>query len=310
METNETHEKIINLLKEKGPSLPMSISKGLEIDSLFISAFLSELANQKRVKVTNLKVGGSPLYYLGGQEELLEPYYKYFHPKEAEAFLLLKQSKVLKDEDQDPAIRVALRSIKDFAVGFKKEGEIYWRYILVSEETVRSIFQEPKKSSKKQAIKKEELKEDLEETKEREKPKEEETQKKEEKSIKIIPKKQEKIFHNPLAQEPIKQEKPKSKFVEEVINFLSEKYQIIEEKEYKAKEYNCLLEVKSDLGPIKFLTLVKDKKSVSETDLKKILAIAQSIPLPALFVYTGKLSKKAQEFALDYSSILKTLKIE
>ena len=47
----------------------------------------------------------------------------------------------------------------------------------------------------------------------------------------------------------------------------------------------------------------------NETDLKKLLSTAQSIPLPALFIYTGKLSKKAQEYTKKYSSILKALKI-
>ena len=83
---------------------------------MFISAFLSELTNQKRIQVSSLKVGGSPLYYMRGQEEKLEDYYKYLHPREAEAFLLLREHKVLKDGDQDPATRVALRSIKDFSI--------------------------------------------------------------------------------------------------------------------------------------------------------------------------------------------------
>ncbi len=61
MNPEETHERIIGVLKEKGPSLPVNIAKALSISSLFISAFLSELTNQKRIKVSSLKVGGSPL---------------------------------------------------------------------------------------------------------------------------------------------------------------------------------------------------------------------------------------------------------
>ena len=73
MVTNENHEKIVEVINEKGPSLPIQIARKLSMNSLFISAFLSELVNSKRIKVSHLKVGGSPLYFLDGQEEQLEP---------------------------------------------------------------------------------------------------------------------------------------------------------------------------------------------------------------------------------------------
>ena len=80
------------------------------------------------------------MYYMRGQEEKLEDYYKYLHPREAEAFLLLREHKVLKDSDQDPATRVALRSIKDFSVGFKMNEDIYWRFVSVPKEEVNAIL--------------------------------------------------------------------------------------------------------------------------------------------------------------------------
>ena len=62
-----------------------------------------------------------------------------------------------------------------------------------------------------------------------------------------------------------------------------------------------------------FMQLAKgstDKKTISETDLKKLLSNAQKIPLSALFLHNGKLSKKAIEFAQTYSSVLKIKKIQ
>jgi hypothetical protein len=312
---NETHDKIVQVLEEKGPSLPIQISKEIGMSSLFISAFLSELTNEKRINVSHLKVGGSPLYFLNGQEEQLENFYKFLHPKEAETFLLLKTHKILKDSEQEPAIRVALRSIRDYSVGFKKDEEIYWRYILVPESEINDILRPPKKKdvlmpdSKEEDISTPDLK-----IKENPKPKiiKKQIQKTEIPKTEQKPKVQEE-FQNPLAVEETvkpKKQKQKSDFVEKVIEKLNKYYQIIQEKDYKAKEYNCLIQINSDLGPINFLTQAKDKKSVSETDLKKLLATAQSIPLPALFIYTGNLSKKAQEYAEQYASILKVLKID
>lgn len=279
--TNETHEKIIKVLEIKGPSLPINISKELGISSLFVSAFLSELANEKRIKVSNLKVGGSPLYFLDGQEKKLEEFHKYLHPKEAEAFLLLKDKKILKDSEQEPAIRVALRSIKDFAIGFKKNDEVYWRYILISENDVREIL-EPKIKREKIQIKT--------------------------KPLKVV--KEE--FENPLVikEEKTKKIKPKSEFVLKVIDFINKKgLKVIEEKDYKTKEYTCITEIKSELGNINFYTQAKDKKTISESDLKKLLSDAQKIPLSAFILYTGEMSKKTKEYLIKYSSVLKAKKL-
>lgn len=281
IEANETHEKIIKILETKGPSLPIQIAKEIGISSLFISAFLSELANEKRIKISHLKVGGSPLYFLEGQEEKLEKFHKYLHPKEAEAFLLLKKSQVLKDSEQEPAIRVALRSIRDFSIGFKKQDEIYWRYVLAPESKISNLS--PKKSK---------------------------TNKKQTKPQKLI---QKPItpFQNPLIIKSKKQKKQKAKseFVLKIINILSNNFKILEEKNYKTKEYNCIIQINSNLGPINFLTQAKDKKTISEADLKKLLSNAQKIPLLAFIIYTGKLSKKAEQYAKDYYPILKVRKI-
>lgn len=309
---NKVHEKIIQVLKERGPSLPIKISKEIEMNSLFTSAFLSELTNEKRIKVSNLKVGGSPLYFLNGQEEQLEKFYKYLHPKEAEIFLLLKKNKILKDSEQEPATRVALRSIKDFSMGLKKDNEIYWKYFLTSESEINKILFPSKQIKKK-------IKEDLLVFSESNKKsldskriklpfKEKQTPKKSQ--VKTRTKILE--FQNPLATKlKIKPKKQKSEFVEKIINFIKEKeFKIIEERDYTDKEYNCLIQIKSELGGINFLTQAKNKKIISETDLKKLLSNAQSIPLPALMIYSEKFSKKAKEYLTKYYSILKVLKIK
>jgi hypothetical protein len=290
LQVNETHEKIIDILKKKGPSLPINIAKEIDMSSLFISAFLSELADEKRIRVSHMKIGGSPLYYMEGQEEKLEEYYKFLHPKEAEAFLLLKKKKILKDSEQEPAIRVALRSIGDFAFGFKKDEEIYWRYVLVPVSEVKEIFaaETKKKPEPGRPIQ-------LPETK-------------------SMPNSQKQLVHkfnNPivLAQIKPKKEKPKSEFVLKVIDFIKNHYKLVEEKDYKAKEYNCITRINSDLGEISFFTLARDKKNITLTDLKKLLSEAQSLPLPALLLHRGKISKNAAEFADKYSSILKIKKL-
>jgi hypothetical protein len=343
---NDTKAKILGILRIKGPSLPVQIGRESGISMLFAGAFLSELASEDSLTISKMKVGGSPLYYLKGQEPMLDNFYKYLPEKEREAFLMLKQKKVLEDKKQLPAIRVALRSIKDFAFPFKKDEEIFWRFHTTSEEEVRSIL-EPGEEKEVEEVKevkqelgqeikqetKQEEKQELEigqevhsETEQEVKPSPEVKHEKKEKQLdigiksakkekqpartrkeKIIPK-QEK-FENPLVLEEVKEEKPKSEFVSKIIERINKKYKIIEEKEYTNKEYSCVVQINSDLGPMNFLVFAKDKKKISETDIKQALSESQKIPLPALFMHNGEISKKAQEYCAKYFSVLKSEKI-
>lgn len=130
---SQTKQKIIQFLQSRGPSLPVHIAKEINQSILFTSAFLSELLSEKQIKTSHLRVGSSPIYFIPGQESQLEKYSDNIKGKEKEALLLLKEKKFLNDEIQQPAIRVALRQIKDFAIPFEKDGKLIWRYFTVKE---------------------------------------------------------------------------------------------------------------------------------------------------------------------------------
>jgi hypothetical protein len=132
-DASHIREKILSILRMKGPTIPVYISQEIGTSMLFTSAFLSELLSDKLIKISNMRVGNSPIYFIAGQEPQLEKFSHYLKSKEKEAFLLLQESKFLKDSEQSPAIRVALRSIKDFAFHFRKNNEIFWRYLTTPE---------------------------------------------------------------------------------------------------------------------------------------------------------------------------------
>src|SRR3989339_472653 len=73
-DTTQLKQNIISIIQNKGPSLPIHIAKGTGLIMLFASAFLSELLSEKRIKISHLRVGSSPIYYLSGQEPQLERY--------------------------------------------------------------------------------------------------------------------------------------------------------------------------------------------------------------------------------------------
>ncbi len=170
-DTSEIKGRIISVIRQRGPSLPVHIARETGLSILFASAFLSELLSEKKIKISNMKVGSSPIYYLPGQETKLEPFSQYLNSKEREAFDLLKQKKILKDTEQEPPIRVALRAIKDFAVPLKQDNEIFWRYFAVPEPEFKNQKPEQKNNETKEKEKTEEKNLNIFDRQEKEKPK-------------------------------------------------------------------------------------------------------------------------------------------
>ena len=132
-DTSEIKNKIIAFLRRNGPSLPVHIAREIESNTLFTSAFLSELLSERRIKTSYMRVGNSPLYLLPGQEFMLERFAHHLRSKEKDAYALLKEKKFLDDFEQEPAIRVALREIKDFAIPLKKNERLIWKFFNVQE---------------------------------------------------------------------------------------------------------------------------------------------------------------------------------
>lgn len=137
-------EKILELIKERGPIVPSQIAKDLGTNILLSSAILSELASRKLISISHVKVGGSPLYYMAGQEEKLQEYMDRLHEKEKAACEMLRDKKVLRDSALDPVTRVALRQCRDFAkpleVTLGKEKEIFWKWYMLPTESVEPII--------------------------------------------------------------------------------------------------------------------------------------------------------------------------
>ena len=145
---DDVKKKIINFIQTTGPTLPVKVAKAVEMEPVFASAILGELTVNQQVKMSNMKIGASQLYLLGGQEEQLENFAEeHLKSVEKRAYLSLKENKYLIDKDQEPAIRVALRSIKDFATPFKYKEEIMWRYNFVSKEDILKLLQKTTNTS-------------------------------------------------------------------------------------------------------------------------------------------------------------------
>lgn len=287
----ETNERILALVKEKGPILPVQIAREINDNILMASARLSELLAAKHIKISSLKVGGSPLYYFAGQEPKLQNFIDNLNGMERKAYDLLLQNKVLRDSNQEPAIRVAIRQIKDFAiplqVNYENKVEIFWKWYLTDNKETEPLIKDLLSTKKIIPAK----------------PKEETPQKPLEKAE---PKKE---VQAELRKDITKKVKKidKELFLKEVYNFLNKnKINIIKTKEVKKNaEIDFIIELQTQLGGVRYFCKTKNKKKINDADLSSALLKAQSKNLPLLFLTKGKLSKKSKEkLDTDFKNIV------
>lgn len=281
---NATKNKILEVIKNAGPSFPTRISREAGISPLFIGALLSEMLSEKKLVMSAMKVGSSPLYYMIGQEPLLENFTQYLNHKEREAVTRLKEGKILDDELQDPAIRVALRKIKDFAIPItvSQDGveKLYWKYFTTSDEEAKNLLEPPAPKTL--------VKERIERVQEKEMVTHVEPEE---------PKRSEKKS---------KKEKKPSLFALSVKEYLSAKeMELLEELPTKAKEYNAKVRMDTLLGKQEILVLAREKKKITEDDLAIALHRAQSEKMPALILTPGDLDKAAKPYLETWKNLLK-----
>jgi len=297
---DEKQKRILEILEIRGPSLPVQIAKQAAISPLFAGAYLSELANSGLIKISNMKVGSSPLYLLPGQESMLDKFTSYLNEKEREALSLLKEKSILKDSELQPAIRVALRSIKDFAIPKTENNEITWRYFIVEEQKSdktekpkKDIEKEEKEEPKK--ISAEELKQQAEKRIEESIMQEEVTEdsKLKEMEQQLIEKQNELEKIKQQMQKKKKSKKrvsAKEKFLQETKQMLSQKnIQLSNIISYDAKQ--IIAKIKEE--DKETLIFIYNKKKITEKDIIK--AHKKAGPQPFIMFSKGNSSKKLQD---------------
>ncbi|MDP3918702.1 MAG: hypothetical protein Q8Q35_02245 [Nanoarchaeota archaeon] len=158
----ELKENILVYVQKNGPLLPQNVAKHFKGTNMFISALLSELVTNKKVKMSKAKVGGSPLYYCEHQrEQLYSKLRNYVGPKPKEALDNLNDKKVLRDRDCLPFERVALRELVDFAKPVRliigDTEELFWKWYLLPdfdaklliEDILRKVYSQEEEPAKK-----------------------------------------------------------------------------------------------------------------------------------------------------------------
>ena len=313
----QVKEKIISFIGMRGPSLPVHIGKEINNSILFTSAFLSELISEKRLKISKLNVGNSSLYFTPGQESLLEGFSQHLKGKEKEAFELLKQRRILKDSEQHPAIRVAIREIKDFAIPFKKDEQIYWKYFTASDqELLNKIKEEQKTESLLTNLPEIQIKEEISRINEVKKQFEIAEKKPE---IKIEEKPQNfevfsiqklKVKANKKEPEKIKEKLSKKggdKFFNKVKEFLSKKsIEIIDIEGFSKTDLTLKIKVQNK----EKLLIAYNKKKIDEKDIINAYKKASKLKQTFIILSLGEPNKKINDFIEAVKNLDEILSIE
>lgn len=320
---NIPEEDILAIVKKQGPTIPARIVKEVGGDTFLIGAILSNLSNKGEIKVTNVKLGGTPFYYVPEHSSRLVELKKHLNEKDIRTFELLYQQKILKDEDQTPLVRVSLRNIKDFAVPIEvSKGEddpiLFWKFYTIDNNDIQSILKERygkrDVSKEKSELKKEEV--IKKEEREIEKPvvkKEKIIEEREEKIVKkeSIKEEQKKIVEEikeklKVEREPekeiekqiIKKEKTTTKedFVNNVMtHFKNKNIEVVETSIIRKGEIDFLVKIPTPIGTMEYFCKARDKKKISDGDIATAFIQGQQKKLPVLFLTNGELTKRTKE---------------
>lgn len=281
-------EDVLQAVKLKGCVVPSDLSKQFTVDTFIMGAVLSDLVSEKKLFVSSVKMGGSPVYYAPEAREKLQELFKYLNEKDKQTYLLLQEKKVLADTMQTPLVRVSLRNIKDFSkpleVTAQGTTQLFWKWYLAPDEEVNKrihSFLVPEESIQK----KQEIKQDI-----RPEFKSEFKQEIPEKKIK----KREQQQSMPVI--------PDNVFIQSVSSFFSQKSITLSDIVIVKKgEIECIAHIPSSVGTIDYYCKAKNKKKCTEGEIASAFVAAQLKKLPALFLTTGEIPKKLK--ILDYPNM-------
>ncbi len=306
-------DKAVQIVRSRGPVLPVQLTKEIGTNVIFASAILSELVDTKALRISHTKVGGSPVYYVAGQEAKLQALRDKLNDKQQKAFDMLKQQKILRDSEQEPVIRVSLREIKDFAhqlnVTLESYNEIFWKWYMVSDAEAEPLIRKkletlikkqemkPKDNMQKHLKEIEDSLEKLDSKKEPEKISEEKIPVKKIKVKTGKRKAKEKSVESQatLIEENKIDEKDKL-MVKVAEQFKKDNIQFMTIKQVrKNKDFEGTIKIPSAVGSITYFLKAKDKKKVTDSDLSLLYVQSQMKKMPILFAVTGDLTKKAKD---------------
>jgi len=287
-------QKILSLV-QSAPVLPTQVGKALGIDSLMSGAMLSEMVSKGLIRVSRFKVGGSPLYFAPSHPEHLCDFITNLNEKDQRTVRLLEEKGVLRDQGQDPLVRVGLQQLRDFAiplmVQYGEKEELFYKWFLLSEDAAREKIRElidPQETKPAPKI-------DATNTQQEERP---ESTKPEESSDPALPREVESSQRQVRgASRPVQNRSSKDSDIlaQAESFFVDNNIAIVQKDVLKKNDIDFMLALPSPVGPLRYFCKVRGKKRIADADLSNAYVQGQLKKLPVLFLTSGELSKSARE---------------
>ena len=277
-------DKIIEFIKENGPSLPVQVVSKIGGDSFIANAYLSEMVEKKNILQSEERVGSVPVYYLPGQEELMVKKIKdlNFTVKTARTF----QKKRVEDTPELESKR------KDFDRRLKE---------IEKGETHR---QEKKKSALEKA------RELIKRTVER--PRVEVPRPNMEVSKPIEQPKIEKPMVRSKVKVPKIVEARKVETVEETtfskraLEFLEKSnVEVLKSENLTDNSGACIVRAPSSVGPLKFYVKLWSKKRLNKSDVAESYALALEKKMPVIILTNGTVAKTAKKYLSEIGGFVR-----
>ncbi len=149
-----TKDNLLRYVREKKAVTPTMVAESFDTTTMIASAALSELAKDKLIAITNLKLASSPYYYdLKQKSYLMELGEKHLSKHEKDIFLKLKQKEIVSDNSLTIQERLAIEKIKDFAVplsiNFQGNDMLFWVWYMRNVDETRKQILDALNPSKK-----------------------------------------------------------------------------------------------------------------------------------------------------------------
>jgi DNA-binding MarR family transcriptional regulator len=265
-------DDIFNIAKQQ-PVLPIEIASKLNLDSFTAKAFLDQLVEMGKLKMTSEKIGGVPVYFVAGQELIA-------NSKIKELLNIKPTAKVFAQNiAQTPSLEQKRAEFKAKLEEIEKR-ESLTKVVKPKPEIIEKTEIVPEKFEKPLPLLKVDSNQDIEK-----KPIEKQVVA----AVKsLIVGKTSPVIESTLAQ----------------LNDIGAEI-LSKEIRKRGKEAIITVKIPSNIGPLQFLVIVQSKKTITKDDLSLAYATGVDKKLPVLLYSPGKLAKNAQQYLETIAGVVK-----
>jgi hypothetical protein len=277
-------EKIVEFIRENGPTLPVQIVSKTGGNSFVASAYLSDLVDKKEILQSEERVGSVPLYYLAGQESLLKK-------KLDELNLSIKTARIFQKKKVVGTPELDSKR-KDFDRRLKQiEGEESHRRekkkgaLEKARELIKKTVERPKQVVPNSKIEVPEL-------------------------VGFHPKV--KVVKNRSVERPKVVEEHSVETVEEItfskraLEFLeNSNVEVLKTENLTDNSGACIVRAPSSVGPLKFYVKLWSKKRLNKSDIAESYALALEKKLPVIILTDGTVAKTAKKYLSEIGGFVR-----